>query len=46
MTSHGIETARYTSLVRCDFNGREYALYANGNRLVALDIETEETAVD
>ena len=46
VTSHGIETARYNSLVRYEVGGKEYALYANGNRLVALDIETEETVVD
>jgi len=46
VTSHGVETARYNSLLSKDFGGRECAVYANGNRLVAFDIESQETLID
>lgn len=38
--SHGIETARYNSMIHLFLNENEYAVYTCGNRLILLEIDT------
>lgn len=47
VTSNGIETARYNSLLHLEsMEGGDFALYACGNRLVLYNAETKRTVLD
>jgi len=47
VTSHGVETARYNSLLHYHHQGiDEYAVFACGNRLILFDFTLNETIID
>ena len=46
VTSHGIETARYNSLLHLTLQDDEYALIAAGNRLVLFAFKTNKVVID
>ena len=47
VTSHGVETARYNSLLHYHHEGvDEYAVFTCGNRLIMFDFTLNETVID
>jgi hypothetical protein len=48
VTSYGIETARYNSLIHYEMKGKgeEMALLACGNRLVLFDFQRDQVLID
>ena len=45
ITSHGVETARYNSLLHLDL-GEEYSVHASGNKLILYDFKHNKVLVD
>ena len=45
ITTHGVETARYNSLLHLDLDD-EYSLHASGNRLILYDFKSNKVLVD
>jgi hypothetical protein len=47
VTSHGVETARYNSLLHYQHQGtEEYAVFSCGNRLILFDYTLNQTLID
>ncbi len=45
VTSHGVETARYNSLLHLTLD-QEYTVFASGNRLVLFDFKSNTVLID
>ncbi len=44
--THGVETARYNSIIKVEHKEKEFALYACGGRVILLDIDSNEVTLD
>lgn len=47
VTSHGIETARYNSMMHFEVDGKgEFSIFACGNRLIMFDFKSNTILID